>query len=57
VFFENQSKNRVQLALGAVRQQHTYSRNTWLIADDGDQSLGYFIVGTAIARAIIKGQE
>ena len=72
VFFENQSKKRVtlywvsygnelklygELAPGAVRQQNTFSRNTWLITDEGDRPLGYFIVGTAIARAIIPGQE
>ncbi len=71
VFFENASKKRVklywisygneltlyaQLEPGGTRQQNSYSRNTWLIADENDKPLGYFVVGTEVAKAVIPSQ-
>ncbi len=41
---------------GATREQNTYSRNAWLITDNNDRALGYFIVGTEVARAVIPPQ-
>ena len=72
VFFENKSGRRVnlvwvsyggklelyaQLAPGAIRQQNSYSKNTWLITDDNDKPLGYFIVGIEVSRAVIPKQK
>ena len=68
VFFENKSGKRVklywvsygnelvlygELAPGATREQNSYARNTWLVTDDKDRPLGFFIVGEEISRAII----
>ncbi len=73
VLFENQSTRSVklywisygsgQLKLyatlppGATRQQNSYSRNAWLVTDENDQPLGYFVVADDNARAIIPQQE
>ena len=69
VIFENKSTQRVkvywvsyggelklygELDPGGTRQQNSYSKNTWLIADNNDQPLGYFLIDTdEIARAVI----
>lgn len=68
VFFENRSGHPVKLywvsyggqlklyailAAGATRQQNSYSRNTWLITDEREKALGFFIVGTEVSRAVI----
>ena len=68
VYFENKSGRRVklywvsyggelklyaELAPGTTRQQNTYSRNTWLIADGNDKPLGYFTVGVEVSLAVI----
>jgi hypothetical protein len=72
VFFANKSGVRVKLywvSYGnelklygvlepdATRQQNTYSRNTWLITDENDAPLGYFIVTEAVSRAVIPSQK
>ena len=72
VFFENKSGQRVKLVWisyggepklyahldpGTTRQQNSYSNNTWLITDQSDRPLGYFIVGTEVSRAVIPKQE
>lgn len=72
VFFVNRSKRPVkvvwiaydgelklyaELAPGATRQQNTYSRNTWLITDENDKSLGYFLVTSEEALAVIPRQD
>jgi len=72
VFFENKSKRIVklfwvgydgklrlygELAPGATRQLNTYSRNTWLITDEGENPLGYFRVGLELSRAVIPAKS
>ena len=72
VFFENKSKRRVklywityggglklygELAPSAIRRQNTYSKNAWLITDENNTPLGYFIVGTEESRAVIPSQS
>ena len=59
VVFENQSAQRIKLYWvsyagplklyatldpGATRRQNSYTDNTWLITDERDQPLGYFII-------------
>ena len=68
VFFENRSGEKVklywvtygnelklyaELEPGVKRQQNTYSRNTWLITNQKEKPLGYFLVGVEISRAVI----
>ena len=68
VYFENKSKQPVNLvwityggglkqyadlAPGATRQQNTYSRNAWMITDQNDKPLGYFLIKEDEALAII----
>ena len=71
VFFENKSKQKVkiywityggglklygELTPGGTRQQNTYSNNAWLITDEGDKPLGYFVVKPEEALAVIPGK-
>jgi hypothetical protein len=71
ILFENKSKQPVKLywiaygngalklygtlAPGATRQQTSYFRNAWLITDENDQPLGYFVVEDDDSRAVIPG--
>ena len=72
ILFENKSERPVKLywisygagplklyatlAPGSTRQQNSYSRNAWLIADEDDQPLGYFIVEPDDSHAVIPSQ-
>ena len=71
VIFENQSGKRVKLVWvgyngqlkqyaeldpGATRRQNTYSGNTWLITDEKDKHLGYFIV-ESFSKAVIPSKN
>lgn len=68
VTFENNSKRAVklywvdfanelilyaELQPGSKRQQNSYSKHTWLVADENDTPLGYFIVTEDVCRALI----
>ena len=69
ILFENKSKRPVKLfwisygkgelkfyarlAPGATRKQNSYSKNAWLVTDDSDQPLGYFVVKQDDSRAVI----
>ena len=69
ILFENKSKRPVKLfwisygkgelkfyarlAPGAIRKQNSYSKNAWLVTDDSDQPLGYFVVKQDDSRAVI----
>ncbi len=72
VFFENKSERRVkiywityagdlklygELEPGGTRQQNTYARNAWLITDESEIPLGYFVVEEDEALAVIPGEE
>lgn len=72
VVFENKLDHRVKLFwvgydgnlkpygaidAGATYLQSTYSNNTWLIADENDNPLGYFTATSKIARAVIPSQK
>jgi hypothetical protein len=45
------------IAPGATRPQNSYSRNAWLIADEDDQPLGYFVVEPDDSLAVIPAEE
>ncbi|MCP4192586.1 MAG: hypothetical protein GY768_18380 [Planctomycetaceae bacterium] len=45
-----------KIAPGATRQQNSYARNVWLVTDDDDQPLGYFLVGEDNASAVIPSE-
>lgn len=68
VVFENKSKRQIKLYWvdfggklklygtldpGGTRRQNSYSRHTWLITDQTDSPLGYFVVSEELARAVI----
>ncbi|MEK6233416.1 MAG: hypothetical protein N2C14_01790 [Planctomycetales bacterium] len=68
VVFENQSGKTVKLVWisyvnkptfyatlvpGATRQQNSYSRNIWMITDEADAPLGYFVVQEEESLAVI----
>ncbi|MFT7639718.1 MAG: hypothetical protein ACI9G1_001456 [Pirellulaceae bacterium] len=68
VLFENKTNQRIKLVwvgydgkpqtygqidAGDSRQQTTYVNNTWLITDQSDKPLGYFIAEANVARAVI----
>jgi hypothetical protein len=73
ILFENMSKHPVKLywisydngqlklyatlAPGESRQQNSYSRNAWLITDENDQPLGYFVVEQEDSHAVIPSQK
>jgi hypothetical protein len=42
-----------EIAKGGERQQNTYSDAVWLVTDEKDKSMGYFVAGTKMALAII----
>ena len=42
-----------EIAKGEERKQNTYSDAVWLVTDDKDKPLGYFVAGTREASAII----
>jgi len=42
-----------EIAKGDERQQNTYSDAVWLVTDEKDKPLGYFVAGTKMALAII----
>ena len=46
-----------QLAPGATRTQNTYSNNTWLITDQKDKHLGYFIATPQVSKAFIPAPK
>ena len=46
-----------QLAPGATRTQNTYSNNTWLITDQKDKHLGYFIATPQVSKALIPAPK
>ena len=68
VVFENKSDRKVkiywvsygdelklygELEPGKTHRQNTYANNTWLISDENDKPLGYFIVGPEKSLAVI----
>ena len=68
VYFENRRNHPVKLywidysgsrklygeiAKGGERQQNTYSDAVWLVTDEKDKPIGYFVAGTKMALAII----
>ena len=71
ILFENRSKKPVKLfwigygngalkfyarlAPGATRKQNSYSKNAWLITDDDDQPLGFFLVTEDDSHAVVPG--
>ncbi len=70
IYFENKSEKRVkiywiayggelklygELDPGGTRQQNTYSRNAWLITDEKEQPLGYFVAEEDESLAVIPG--
>ena len=71
ILFENRSKQPVKLfwigygngalkfytrlAPGATRKQNSYSKNAWLITDDDDQPLGFFLVTEDDSHAVVPG--
>ncbi len=71
ILFENRSKRPVKLfwigygngalkfyarlAPGATRKQNSYSKNAWLITDDDDQPLGFFLVTEDDSHAVVPG--
>ena len=73
VYFENQSARPVRLhwisygngelklyhtlAPGEAKQQNSYSRNSWLVTDESDQPLGYFVCEEDDAMAIIPAES
>ena len=42
-----------EIAKGQERRQNTYSDAVWLVTDDKDKPLGYFVAGTKEALAVI----
>ncbi|MDP7010378.1 MAG: hypothetical protein QF685_03280 [Verrucomicrobiota bacterium] len=42
-----------EIAKGGERQQNTYSDAVWLVTDEKDKPMGYFVAGTKMALAII----
>lgn len=52
-----QLKLYATLAPGATRQQNSYSRNAWLITDESDQPLGFFVVEPDDSHAVIPRQK
>ena len=72
VYFENKSDRLVklywisyggelqlyaELRAGTTRQQNSYARNTWLVTDEKDRPLGYFVIGTEVSRAVIPKRK
>jgi hypothetical protein len=72
IVFKNESKQRVkvywigfdgklklysQLAPGGMHRQGTYAKNAWLITDDTDKPLGYFVAVTAESFAVIPSAK
>ena len=67
LIFQNKSDKRVKLfwvnyknklkAYGETRRQGTFANNTWLITDETNQPLGYFIASPREAPAIIPAGE
>ena len=72
IIFENKSGRPVKLVWvsydgalqpygllepGATRTQNTYSNNTWLITDQQDKRLGYFIAGPQVSKALIPASK
>ena len=57
IAYDGELKLYAELAPGATRQQNTYSRNTWLITDENDKSLGYFLATSEEALAVIPRQD
>ena len=45
-----------ELAPGATRDQATYANNVWLVTDEHDKALGYFVAGPQASRAVIPPQ-
>ena len=42
-----------EISKGAERKQNTYSDAVWLVTDNKDKPLGYFVAGTKMALAVI----
>jgi hypothetical protein len=57
VGYDNKLKRYAEIDPGATRQQNTYWKNTWLITDEKDKPLGYFIVGTEFSIAVIPARK
>ncbi len=68
VIFENKSGKRVKvywvsyddqlklygtIEIDGQRTQNTYSNSTWLITDENEKPMGFFLVGVKLARAVI----
>ena len=43
-----------ELKAGATRRQSTFAGNTWLVTDENDKPLGYFIAEPRVSRAAIQ---
>ena len=43
----------IVISKGAERKQNTYSDAVWLVTDNKDKPLGYFVAGTKTALAVI----
>ena len=57
VSFANELKLYAELQPSAARQQNSYSKHTWLITDENDTPLGYFIVAEDVCRAVIPADQ
>ena len=53
VSYKNKLQSYGELKPGETRRQGTFANNTWLITDESDQPLGYFIAAPREAPAII----
>lgn len=53
ITYDNQLQLYATLKADEVHRQNTYADNTWLIADEDDKPLGYFVVAEKLARAVI----
>ena len=45
-----------EVKLEETRPQGTYPNNTWVVADENDKLLGYFISGHQVSRTLIPKQ-
>ncbi len=52
-FGNGELKHYATLAAGEKRQQNSYSRHAWLVTDENERPLGYFIAGEDDAYAVI----
>lgn len=53
ISYGNEPTFYATLEVDANRRQNSYARNTWLVTDENEKPLGYFVVGEELARAVI----